>query len=130
MTKSHVPAANAPIRIDVPEGQPIRNKFKARPKRERSIGSKDKNPRKRKGAKNIDDQIEDNQEKFSSSRRASPEELLSPVEISPEENVVVPEETQVPEICGNNEISNYVMNRIRWDRNKVNVDDIFAYNIA
>ena len=56
----------------------------------------------------------------------TPEELFSP-----EENVVVPEETKVPDRFENNEISiNYIMNGIRWDQNKVNVDDIFAYKIA
>ena len=49
VTKSHVPAANAPIRIDVPIGQSTdANASKARLKRGRPIGSKDKNPRKRK----------------------------------------------------------------------------------
>ena len=38
VTRSRVPAANAPI--DVPEGQPIINELKARLKRGRSIGSK------------------------------------------------------------------------------------------
>ncbi|KAK4397885.1 hypothetical protein Sango_1264000 [Sesamum angolense] len=42
-----------------------------------------------------------------------------------------PEETQVPEIHDNEEIStNYVLNRICWNRNEVIVDDIFAYNVA
>jgi hypothetical protein len=49
VTKSHVPAANAPIRIDVPNGQPlVANESKTRMKRGRPIGSKDKNPRKEK----------------------------------------------------------------------------------
>ena len=54
VTKSHVPAANAPIKIDVPVGQSIANESKARLKRGRPIGSRDKNPRKRKGANNTD----------------------------------------------------------------------------
>ncbi|KAK4380786.1 hypothetical protein Sango_3031000 [Sesamum angolense] len=46
-------------------------------------------------------------------------------------NVSIPEETQVPEIHDNEEISiNYVLNGICWNRNKVIVDDIFAYNVA
>ena len=46
VTKSHVPADNAPIKVDVPVGQT--NEIMARMKRGRPIGSKDKNPRKRK----------------------------------------------------------------------------------
>jgi hypothetical protein len=102
VTKSYVPSANAPI--DVSEGQSMINELIARLKRDRSIGSKE-NPRKRKGAKNIDDQVENNQEKLVALEEPSPEEILSPVEISPEENIVVPEETKVPEICENYEIS-------------------------
>ena len=60
MTKSHIPAANAPIKFDVPEGpNKIANESRARMKRGRPIGSKDKNPRKRKGAINVDGQTED-----------------------------------------------------------------------
>ncbi|XP_042444090.1 uncharacterized protein LOC122029217 [Zingiber officinale] len=45
VTKSCIPAANAPIRIDVPEGHPkIINEPKVQVKRGRPISSKDKNP--------------------------------------------------------------------------------------
>ena len=88
VTKSHVPAANAPIKIDVPVGQSIANESKARLKRGRPISSRDKNPRKRKGANNTDGQIEDNQEI-----------LWTPEESLDNENVIIPKETQVPEIC-------------------------------
>ena len=47
ITKSHVLAENAPIRIEVPEGE-YANKSKARLKRGRPVSSKDKNPKKRK----------------------------------------------------------------------------------
>ena len=40
VTKSHVPAANTPTRIDVPEGQ-LENESKKRLKRGRPFGSKD-----------------------------------------------------------------------------------------
>ena len=51
ITKFHIPAANTPIRIDVPVGQHvIANESSARQKRGRPIGFKDKNPRKRNGA--------------------------------------------------------------------------------
>ncbi|XP_070057856.1 uncharacterized protein [Nicotiana tomentosiformis] len=56
VTKSYIPAANAPIRVDIPVGQSIKeNKFKPRLKCGRPIGSKDKNPRKRKGANDQSD---------------------------------------------------------------------------
>nr|GEX32610.1 reverse transcriptase domain-containing protein [Tanacetum cinerariifolium] len=62
VTKSHIPAVNAPVKIDVQEGQPhIGNKFNARSKRGRPVGSKDNNPRKKKG-ENIQDSITEDQE--------------------------------------------------------------------
>ncbi|XP_075092484.1 uncharacterized protein LOC142172710 [Nicotiana tabacum] len=58
VTKSHIPAVNAPIRVDVPTGQyDDENESRPRLKRGRPIGSKDKNPRKIKGA---NDQIDHN----------------------------------------------------------------------
>ncbi|XP_012465988.1 uncharacterized protein LOC105784640 [Gossypium raimondii] len=51
ITKSHIPAENAPIRIDIPIGKFVSAKeSNPRLKSGRPIGSKDKNPRKRKGA--------------------------------------------------------------------------------
>ena len=54
MTKSYIPAANAPIRIDVQEGHnQVATVSRQHVKRDRPIGSKDKSPRKtKKGAKN------------------------------------------------------------------------------
>ncbi|KAJ9548209.1 hypothetical protein OSB04_020752 [Centaurea solstitialis] len=115
VTKSHVPAANAPIKIDVPEGQNnMNNESRARLKRGRPLGSQDKNPRKKKGANNQNGHIEVNE-----TPRESPEETL---------DMLVPEEPQVPE---NEEISiNYNMSRKVWNRDKTDVDDTFAYNVA
>ena len=51
ITKSHIPAENVPIRIDVPKGPStsvIANESKTHLKRGRPLGSKDQNPRKRK----------------------------------------------------------------------------------
>ena len=60
ITKSQIPTENAPIRIDVLIRQPsIANETKPRLKRGRPIGSKDKNPRKKKGANNQDGQVEE-----------------------------------------------------------------------
>ncbi|KAJ9568304.1 hypothetical protein OSB04_004270 [Centaurea solstitialis] len=51
VTKSYIPAVNAPIRIEVPKEHISANdSSKPQLKRGRPIGSKDKNPRKRKGA--------------------------------------------------------------------------------
>ena len=51
IAKSHIPAQNTPIRIDVPKGPStsvIANESKTHLKRGRLLGSKDQNPRKRK----------------------------------------------------------------------------------
>ena len=45
VTKSHIPAINAPARIDITK---ISNESNVRRKRGRPLGSKDVNPRKRK----------------------------------------------------------------------------------
>ena len=56
ITKSHIPAVNAPVRVDIPTGQIVKaNESRPHLKRGRSIGSKDKNPRKRKGINDQDD---------------------------------------------------------------------------
>jgi hypothetical protein len=104
--------------MDVPVGQShIANESQPRLKRGRLVGSKDKNPRMRKGAKKKDGPSEDM-------------EILK--ESSDIIDISVPEETsQVPEIHENKEISiNYVTSGIQWNRQKVNVDDAFAYHIA
>ena len=53
VTKSHSQAANAPARINVPEG-PLTNESKMRLKRGIPIGSKDVTPRKRRTQMRID----------------------------------------------------------------------------
>ena len=118
VTKSHIPAANAPIRIVVPEGQLITaNEIKGQLKRGRPVGSKDTNPHKRKGANDTNDQVEVtiDQKNFPSK---TPDESVS-------------KENKVSKIDGNEEISiNYVMTGERWNRNEIIVDDIFAYHVA
>ena len=55
VTKSYIPAANAPARIEIPEIKSENkdtHESKTRQKHGRPIGSKDKNPRKRKGVDN------------------------------------------------------------------------------
>ena len=53
VTRSHILDANAPTRIDVPEGQ-LANESKICMKCGRSIGSKDITPRKRRTQRRID----------------------------------------------------------------------------
>ncbi|GKB23158.1 retrovirus-related pol polyprotein from transposon TNT 1-94 [Tanacetum coccineum] len=115
VTKSHIPAVNAPVKICVHEGQPtIGSESKARLKRGRPVGSKDKNPRKKKGANNQDGILE-----VKETPEGSQEETL---------DMTILKESQVPE---NDEISiNYNMSRKVWNRNEINVDDIFTYNVA
>ncbi|KAJ9539142.1 LOW QUALITY PROTEIN: hypothetical protein OSB04_031875 [Centaurea solstitialis] len=111
LKKSHVPAANAPIKINVPKGQ--NNKSRARQKRGRPLDSKDKNPRKKKEELIILDghiEVDEMPEK-------SPEETL---------DMLVPEEPQVPE---NKEISiNYSMSRKVWNRDKIDLAKIERRN--
>jgi hypothetical protein len=60
VTKSYIPAVNAPIKMDVPVGQShIASESQPRLKRGRPVGSKDKNPRMRKGAKKKDGPSDD-----------------------------------------------------------------------
>ncbi|XP_070057582.1 uncharacterized protein [Nicotiana tomentosiformis] len=96
VTKSHIPAANAPIRVDIPVGQLIKeNNFKPRLKRGRPISSKDKNSRKRKGA---NDQSDHNTE------------VVTQEEHKDITNDKTSREVQVPENDKNEEISiSYVL---------------------
>jgi hypothetical protein len=137
IVKSHIPAANNPAWIEVPEGQLINiaaNESKTRLKRGRPVGAKDKIPRKR---------------KIQEKQVAAPEEAIPmkqatniinlskncahkspenepPKEGTPEE--LSPEEEQVPE---NDEISiHYVSTGEIWDRNKIVVDNIFSFKVA
>ena len=92
------------------------NESQVRLKRGKPVGSKDKNPRTKKGAKKLDDQVED---------------IEIPKDSSDIINDSVLEEPQVPEIVKSEEIlKNYVIDGIQWNRSEVNVDDVFAYNIA
>jgi len=126
VTKSYIPAENAPVRINVPEGQIITsaNDSKARLKRGRPQGSKDKNPRKKRG---LNDQLEKSRldqesQNADSDKIQSPEED-APEELAPEEHT--PEENEMIE----NAI-NFVTTGKRWNRNEVIINNIFAYNVA
>ena len=80
-------------------------------KRGRPIGSKDKNPRKRKGINDQDDH--------------------GLKEISQDETQVITYNDEEVRTSKNNEISmNYVSTRKLWNRNNVVIDNNFAYNVA
>ncbi|KAL0533448.1 hypothetical protein IC582_030288 [Cucumis melo] len=115
MTKSYIPAANAPSRIEIPTQKvDTINESTLRQKRGRPMGSKDKNPRKRKVTNSQNDLIDN---------RNIQKKIM---DTTSGKNV---EETQVYE--DNNEISiNYTMTGKRWNRINVVVDNIFEYNVA
>lgn len=104
VTKSYILVTNAPIKIGIPVGQS--NESQPRMKHGRPIGFKDKNPRRRKGDKNKDGQSEDIE---------NLKETLDIINIPSLEEI-----DQVPETHENKEIS------ISY----VDIDDVFAYNIA
>ncbi|XP_049390283.1 uncharacterized protein LOC125854750 [Solanum stenotomum] len=117
VTKSYIPTANAPVQVDVPVGQIIKaNESKPRLKRGRPIGSKDKNPRKRK--------------------RTNDHEYYTMEEIAQEElpNITNDKTTKKVQITENNEneeiLISYVSTRKRWNRNNIVVDNNFAYNVV
>ena len=83
VTKSHIPAENAPIRIQVLEekSNTIANEHTTCLKRGRPIGFKDKNPQKKKGANKENGQTEeinilDDKDKITDKK--SPEEIRVP----------------------------------------------------
>jgi len=85
-------------------------------KRGRPIGSKDKHPRRRKGAS---DQSEHNTEVVT---QEEPQDVTNDKTLG---------EVQVPKNNENEEISiSYVSTGKRWNRNNIVIDNIFAYNVA
>ena len=59
VTKSHIPIANVPSKIDIPTQQVVTNESGTQQKCGRSVGSKDKNTRKRKINNSKKDLVED-----------------------------------------------------------------------
>ena len=119
VTKSYILAVNAPARIEIPKGQSeneVTNESKVRLKCGRPIGSKDKNPRKKKGTEKQD--------------------ALNITKSVPKAIQSVPEETQ--SIQGeiqneeNHEISiDFINTGKLWDRTEMeNIDEIFSYAVA
>ena len=120
VVKSHIPAANALFRIEIPEEKKVNiaaNESIPRLKREKLIGAKDKNPRKQK-LQRIDDGILG---ESSSVKQTSNLVSKSSPSIEPHEEGLL-EENQVP---GNNEISiNYVHTGEILERDKIIIECI------
>ena len=113
VTKSHIPSANVPARVDITEEQKA-YESKTRSKRGRPIGSKDITPRKRRTNGKQNDHEESNIEN----------QILEKIQ----NEQIAPEEVQVPKI---NEISiSYVHRGEKWDRNNFDVHNIFAFQVA
>ena len=105
VTKSYIPAANAPARIEIAEikheGKDT-HESKTRQNRGRLIGSRDKNPRKRKGVDN---------------------------HIDSEENI--PEEIENKESLQMEGINNINQERKLLNINEMkSIDEIFSYTVA
>ena len=105
VTKSYILAANAPARIEIPKIKPEgkdTHESKIRQKRERPIGSKDKNPRRRKGVDN---------------------------HIDSKENI--PEEIENKESLQMEGINDINQERKLLNRNEMkSIDEIFSYTVA
>ena len=113
VTKSHIPAVNAPARIAVPEGQATMDENPPQLKRGRPIGSKDTVPRKRRG-KNQESTSEEPGVVLTSKELNAIEEAQTHAKITNPRNI----ENSIT-FC--NEI---------WDRNKIIIDDICAFSVA
>ena len=121
-TKSHIPAANIPVQIEIPMGKlkySVANEPKLQLKREQPIGSKDKIPRKRKSVKfNVP-------EEHTNVKRLN-DELITPKEASIKQlsHKIVP-------VHNNEEISiNYIHKGKIWDQNTTLIDDAFPFQVA
>ena len=80
VTKSYIPSANAPARIEIPEIKSENkdtHESKTCQKRGRPIGSKDKNPRKRKGVHNHINSEENILEKIENLQMTDIDEIFS-----------------------------------------------------
>ncbi|GJR34699.1 hypothetical protein Tco_1210383 [Tanacetum coccineum] len=114
VTKSYIPALNAPSRIYIPE---TLNESKVRRKCGRPMGSKDTNPGKRK-EQNTTGKVQE------VVINKIPEEINNNTENVEKslENDHVPNEYEIS--------INFVQNGTTWNRNETLVDEIFAYAIS
>ena len=130
ITKSHIPAANTPARIDVPDGQNMNAAHeisKTRQKHGRPIGSKDLIPKKRKSNMNLIKAPEVAQ---------PPEEAQAPKvaqaldEAQPLEDEHTLDEAEISKEINEEFSTNYMFTNELWDRNEIIVDDIFCFTVA
>ena len=142
VTKSYIPTANTPARINIPIGKTAimaaNESSMTCLKRGRPLGSKDLIPRKRKIKGQQNPSLEEN----STPEEATPtiSKIITPEEKSAIEvthaleEAIVPEEIQNHEdaqIIANDEISiNYASTRELWDRTKVVINEVFCFVVA
>ena len=126
VTKSHVPAVNVPARIEILKLNDVASTSKARLKRGRPIGSKDKNPQKRKGTEKVN-MIESDLEKTLDNDK-SKNEKCALEKVQDDDNEIIDNETENKKDL---EISiNYVNTGNLWSRKDINIDEIFSFSIA
>ena len=122
VTKSHIPAANAPARIEIPIGFPeasITSESTTRRKRGRPLGSKDLKPRKAKSQKVIVGGATMDHENDDKGKDIKNENTSTEGNILDKNNDI-----------DNFEISiNYVSTCTQWNRKDVIVYDVFAYSV-
>ncbi|KAG7527904.1 Reverse transcriptase RNA-dependent DNA polymerase [Arabidopsis suecica] len=118
VTKSYIPACNAPVRIDIQKGiNEIATESNARKKRGRPLGSKDKNPRKsKKGA--VGNEVKETIDMAAADPKEPNREIWDANPHGPEG------------IDDNEKSINYIMSGIKWNRKDVDIDEIFAYKVA
>ncbi|KAM1181462.1 hypothetical protein ACFX19_000062 [Malus domestica] len=129
VTKSNIPDANAPARIDVLVGQnkvAVNDSFGARLKCGRPPGSKDLAPQKRKTKAQL------NPNEIIQEGKMNDTSTIHDSALSEKENVLdetyVPEEIEVHE---SKEIFiNYACTNELWDQNEIIIDDMFAFTVA
>lgn len=119
--KSYIPAVNTPARIDIPEGQHD-NTSKARLKRGRPVGAKDKNPRKKKTLVHIPE------EQKTIKQMSAPEETITD-QFKVDKNTA-PVAAYAPEDIHYEISLNYMSTGESWNRKEVIIDNIFAYKVA
>ncbi|CAH9090012.1 unnamed protein product [Cuscuta epithymum] len=138
VTKSHVPAMNAPSRIEIPaeiSERTLANESMIRKKRGRPLGSRDLKPRKFKQQVVVCDakEVQPSQEENEHFENIGLEDNINNNDTSKEDPITF-EEVNIPDKdrnVDNFEISiNYVSNGIQWNRNDIDVNDIFSYAIA
>ena len=122
VTKSHIPAANIPARIEIPTKKlqsSMTNQPKPRLKRGRPIGSKDTIPRKRKTVISMTPEEH-------TTVKPQVDEQVAPVEAPVKELSL----NDVP-VHNNEEISiNYIHEGRIWDQNTTHINDAFSFQVA